>query len=264
VVQRFAVAHLDIEYASNIHNLETAHGPVAAGVLTRRGWVSNPAGISFWPGGTHARRETHLTRALLAHRLQRDAAGFRLLHQVHGTTVIRRRTADIGGDSAQALPRADGHFTTDAGLTLIVNVADCCPVIVVSPDPPIAGIAHAGWRGAADEIVVALIRGMEAESARVSDLVAWVGACADGARYEVGPEVASRFEAYPDARRPHPGGQGKSFLDVGAVVVRQLSATGVRPERIVRSRGGTISDRRYHSHRRASFAAGRMAAFVSL
>jgi polyphenol oxidase len=258
------VAHLEIEYASNLNRLQTAHGPVVAGVLTRRGFVSNPGGASFWPGGIHSRRETHLTRRLLAHRLRRDITGFRLLHQIHGTTVIRRWAGEASGDSASALPEADGHFTTDAGVTLVVNVADCCPVLVVSPDPPIAGIAHAGWRGAAGGIVVTLVRRMEAEGARVSDLHGWVGPCADGTMYEVGTEVAAQFGAYPEALAPHPDEDAKSYLDVTRVVRRQLTDIGVPPEHLAGSPGATLSDRRYHSYRRSGFAAGRMAAFLSL
>jgi YfiH family protein len=256
------VADLDIEYASNLHGLETAHGPVMAGVLTRRGCVSNPAGTSFWPAGTHSRRETDLARRLLAHRLRRDMTDFRLLHQVHGTTVIRRGAH--AGDSAQALPDADAHFTSDHGIILSVNIADCCPVLIVSPDPPLAGIAHAGWRGAAGGVVVSLIRVMEADGAQVPNLHAWIGPCADGSMYEVGKEVASRFSAYPDAHARHPDGDAKSYLDVARVVRCQLTDAGIPPERLDWSRGGTLSDPRYHSHRRSGFAAGRMAAFLSL
>jgi YfiH family protein len=146
----------------------------------------------------------------------------------------------------------------------VVNIADCCPVLIVSPDPPLAGIAHAGWRGAAGGVVVSLIRVMEADGAQVPNLHAWIGPCADGSMYEVGKEVASRFSAYPDAHARHPDGDAKSYLDVARVVRCQLTDAGIPPERLDWSRGGTLSDPRYHSHRRSGFAAGRMAAFLSL
>jgi copper oxidase (laccase) domain-containing protein len=83
-------------------------------------------------------------------------------------------------------------------------------------------------------------------------------------KYEVGEEVATRFGAYPDALLPHPHGDRKRYLDVPAVLHRQLTEAGIPAARIERSAGGTLLDHRYHSHRRSGFAAGRMAAFLAL
>ncbi|MEX2445290.1 MAG: laccase domain-containing protein [Alkalispirochaeta sp.] len=243
--------------------METEFGYVQAGILLRSGSVSNPAGVTFWPAGTHSRREVALTRRIFAHSLNRSPRDFRLLRQVHGTTVIRRY-ADRAGDSSNDSPPADAHFTTDRGPILVANVADCCPVICVSREPALVGIAHAGWRGAAHGVVEQLLAACVDAGAPVEDLRMWIGPCAEATRYEVGLDTASHFESWPHALLPHPHTSEKRLLDVRSVVAAQLHRAGVAPDHVTTSPGGTIGDRRYHSHRRSRFAAGRMAAFVTV
>src|SRR5438270_536991 len=63
---------------------------------------------------------------------------FLFLKQVHGRNVIQ-------ADSASAPPpEADGHFTSTPGLALVVQSADCVPVLLSSPKQVCA--VHAGWK----------------------------------------------------------------------------------------------------------------------
>lgn len=252
-----------IEWAASLHGLETSAGPVQAGLLLRSGSHSNPGGVTFWPAGIHAPREVALTRHIFAHRLHRTPDDFRLLRQVHGTTVIRRH-ADPSLDTSDDTFSADAHYTSDRGPVLVVNVADCCPVIVVCREPAVVGIAHAGWRGAAHGVVEQLLAACAGAGAQVESLRSWIGPCAEWARYEVGRDTAAYFESWPEALQPHPRDQAKQLLNVRSVVAEQLLRGGVAPEHVTTSVGGTIGDKRYHSHRRSRFAAGRMAAFVTL
>ena len=257
--------------------IERAEGiaPFATGgVLLRAQRAGNPRGVSFWPAGAHAPREVALVRRILAHQLNRPIDAFRLMRQVHGNTVVYR-----GDDAAQppahlpaqppakqsvanAIPTADAQWTDRPGLVLVANVADCCPVIVADSTAGVVGIAHSGWRGTADEVAPALIRTLRATGA--TDMRVWVGPCAEVEAYEVGADVFARFDRWPAAGRSHPEKPGKYLLDVREVVRRQIRSEGIADDRIYVSGGGTIRDRRYHSHRRDSFGAGRMAAFVSI
>lgn len=254
---------IDIEWASGVDGLETSRGSVRAGILLRSGSRSSPNGVTFWPVGIQSSREVMLTRRIFVHTLGRSGSDLRLLRQVHGTTVIRR-SADRPTDDADHIPAADAHFTSDRGPVLVANVADCCPVIVVSQEPAVIGLAHAGWRGAAQGVVEKLLSACLDSGAPLQDLRAWIGPCAEGARYEVGADTAVHFESWPQALAPHPQEPAKQLLNVRSVLAEQLLRGGVAPEHLVTSLGGTIGDRRYHSHRRSRFAAGRMAAFVTL
>jgi YfiH family protein len=221
-----------------------------------------------------------LSRRVLANQLNRPADAFRMMRQVHGTTIVYRSDAvpDAAGnharrtrhalstrraaDAVDSVPVADAQWTDRPGLVLIANVADCCPVIVSDPVAGIVGIAHSGWRGTVGEVAPALVRTLCATGA--TNLRVWIGPCAEGEAYEVGHEVFTRFDRWPTAGRAHPERPGKYLLDVREVVRLQIRAEGIDDTRITVSGGGTIGDRRYHSHRRDSFGAGRMAAFVSI
>ena len=110
------------------------------------------------------------------------AADWAWMRQVHGTAVIRATGPGVLGE-------ADAAFTTVRGLPLAVGTADCFPVILLGNG--IVGVAHAGWRGAADGVVSALREAMTAAGspATAAAIGPGIGPCC----FEVGPEVAARF-----------------------------------------------------------------------
>lgn len=236
---------------------------VHAGVVLRTQRVGNPGGVSLWASGGYAPREVALTRRILASTLRRPRTALRTLRQIHGDTVVYRSAAE---PSDEEPPRADAHWTREPGVVLLANIADCCPVVVAHQDQRFVGLAHSGWRGTAANIIGALIDTVCADKTSGCDpreLYVWIGPCAEADRYEVGPEVATRFNDYSEALRPHPEKGDKSFLDVAGTIRHQVIAAGVPADRIGASGGGTIGNGRYHSHRRDGFHAGRMAAFVT-
>ena len=71
-------------------------------------------------------------------------------------------------DTMAARPPADGLVTDRPGLVLGILTADCVPVLLVDPDRPVIGAAHAGWKGARDGIVEATVAAMVALGARLT------------------------------------------------------------------------------------------------
>ena len=109
-------------------------------------------------------------------RLERDwnQYAFHLLRQVHGVAI---ETAPFTGQ-----PQADGVFTTKPGLALTVQTADCVPILLANSKA--AAALHAGWRGAAGQIVK--------ESARLfaePPTVAAIGPHIQWRSFEIGREV---------------------------------------------------------------------------
>lgn len=173
-----------------------------------------------------------------------------LMHQVHGVTVA---TAD-----PEAVPEADALVLDRPGVAAVVRVADCTPIVLASPDRPLAAVVHAGRAGMAGGVVTQAVR--ELRSRGAERLEAWVGPRACGACYEVPQEMADQVaEREPTARSTTR--QGTPALDIGAGVVAQLHRAGV----VVHDLGGcTIEDDRFWSHRRQADDAGRFGALVML
>lgn len=247
--------YFDIEYPVGFDR------SVHAGVVLRRRPPSDPLGASFWRAACGSRRLVALNRRILAAEFRVDPEMFRFVRQIHGTTIVARR-----GDPAEATeaPEADGQWCSRDGVYLAANVADCCPVVVYASHPRRVALLHSGWRGSALGIVPALIAEWRGDGLDPVNLHAWIGPCADGDRYEVGPDFPDRFADYPGAIRPSPGRARRYLLDLPRVIDEQLRRGGVPAAAISRSPGGTISDTRYHSHRRDGYGAGRMLAFAAL
>lgn len=231
---------------------------VRAGVILRTQATGNPGGFSISPAAAFSPREADLHRRILAVDLGVPVNSIRLLRQVHGNGVVERRH----GEPLEERPAADAHWTAEPCLVLAVLVADCCPVVLASSRSGFVGIAHAGWRGAAAGVVSALWQELRAAGAEPGEISGWIGPCAGPNEYEVGPEVARCFSDYSGALKPSHRTPSRSLLDVRRVVQTQLLEQGMLPARLSVSAGATISERRYHSHRRDRLGAGRMVAFV--
>jgi len=175
--------------------------------------------------------------------------------QVHGTAVEEwteppaeggRYASGPGDGASHSLLEADGHTTRIPGLGLLVLVADCLPVALVSPER--VAMVHCGWRGLADGILERAVSWFGKPPAAV--IGPGIGACC----YEVGLEVLEAFEGLS-------GVASDRMLDLKAVARRLLEHGGV--ER-VHDVGLCTSCRpdEFFSHRRDRGLTGRQAGMV--
>ncbi len=126
-------------------------------------------------------------------------------------------------DGLQTLYGFDGAVTQLRGSTLAMTVADCLPVLLMDQRAGVIGISHAGWKGSADKITPKVVEQMVSLGAEPSKIVAAIGPGICGKCYEVGPEVAERFDVeYLDQQE-----NGKYLLNLRAVNVAQLQEQGV-------------------------------------
>lgn len=234
-------------------------------VLQRNQGIGNPTGFSWSTAGCVAPREAALNRRVVSACLRIPDANIAHLQQEHSTRVVRR--SFLAGAphavSAAEVPRADAHWTTDPGLYLAIVVADCCPVFICNAAGTVVAAVHAGWRGTAGNIVGSTVSALiEAESADPALLRAWIGPCASADAYEVGVDVALRFERYPTCIISK---RGRYFLDIPGVLRSQLRACGL-PDRAISGTPAacTMSDARFHSYRRDGVWSGRMVALCGI
>jgi YfiH family protein len=149
-----------------------------------------------------------------------------IARQVHGTTCV---VAEFPW-APDAAPEADAIVTRMPGIVIGVTSADCAPVLLADPEAGVIGAAHAGWRGALDGIVDAVVGTMAALGADLARTVAVVGPCIARAAYEVGPEFRERFlqdDPASEAFFLEPRHGGRPRFDLEAYVTARLARAGV-------------------------------------
>jgi len=249
-----------------IHHLDVGNG-------ARAGITEVDTSILPWPGATFSRSssadddQVRTSYALLAQTLETSVDRICSVHQVHGVrcVVIDDRVVDQsvpGREWGSPLPEADALITEVPGVIIGVKVADCCGVLIHDPFRGVVAAVHSGWRGSAQRITTRVVQQLVTDHACVPiDLFVALSPCASGERYEVGEDVHS---ALTEFCRPHPVKDGKWFFDNHAAIVSELEGVGVPSERIIVDPACTMTDRRFHSHRRDKDRAGRSFAFIGL
>lgn len=223
---------------------DAPHSVVVA--ISERG--SAPAGVTS-PTEWLARR--------FARELGLDDVPIVRASQVHGARVVKVDAAPPAGTTVDA-GECDALVTSLAGIALVVQTADCVPVLLAG-DRAI-GAVHAGWRGAAANVVGVAAAALFALGGDRSSVRAWLGPSIGACCYEVGPEVASRFPGV----FARPSKDGKFLLDLPGVVSRQLLDAGIPPEKVSAHAGCTMcGGERFASYRRDRETAGRMIALVA-
>ncbi|MBI2689945.1 MAG: peptidoglycan editing factor PgeF [Acidobacteria bacterium] len=174
------------------------------------------------------------------------------LHQVHGAGVVRVDAPGHHGDGDALIAQA-------VNLWLEIRTADCVPLLLVDPVRRAVAAVHAGWRGTATWIAGLTVDAMRREfHSEPGELYAAIGPCIGSCCFEVGDEVAAQFPGYTinNYTRPH--------VDLVSANVSQLTAAGVRSERIDSLGLCTVCEpARFHSFRRDR-GDGRMVAAVAI
>lgn len=120
---------------------------------------------------------------------------------------------------------------TEPDLPAMVQVADCVPVILYSPDRHIGAVIHAGWRGTAQGITRQVARCLLQEyGAAPQTLVAAIGPSIGGCCYEVSTEVAQSVGhtiPEPPEQWSFMNENGRPVIDLKTVNRLQLAALGV-------------------------------------
>ena len=155
----------------------------------------------------------------------------------------------------------DGLVTNAQGVALTVMIADCVPILLFDPVKNVIGAVHAGWRGTANAIVKKALMTMQVEyNTDMKDVRVFIGPSAGLCCYEVGEEVAVKFEnkivSYKNT---------KVFIDLKKENALQLQKQGLVKGNIEISKHCTICEKQlFHSFRRDGKHAGRMLAVICL
>jgi YfiH family protein len=207
-------------------------------------------------------------RQRLAKQLGIPLSRWVVMQQTHraNVQVISDSHAGRGaGEWASGIPDTDALVTDSPGLLLLAQGADCPLVGVMSSDKNVVAVIHSGWRGTHANIVHTTVDVMKARFAITpSPLHAFIAPAAAACCYEVQSDVADYFRSYDKPGDPEKGLSAaihardkKLYLDVRAVILRQLLNEGLLLENIEVHPSCTICDPEYFSYRREGIHAGR-------
>ncbi len=222
--------------------------------------------VVAFSGRGHAPEGEETPTAWLSRRFSRaiglDGTPIHWAHQVHGNDAVTVRTP---ADGEPNVGRCDALATTLSGAALVVQTADCVPILLASSAPHAVigaiGAVHAGWRGSAINVARQAVRALEALGARPSTLLAWIGPAIGPCCYDVGGDVAAQFAG--DFVRSDCGG-GRFRLDLKSVNVAQLVEAGVpRASITVHPACTKCGGDKFASYRRDGTKAGRMIALIA-
>ncbi|MDF2965945.1 MAG: yfiH [Rickettsiaceae bacterium] len=113
----------------------------------------------------------------------------KIVKQIHSNIVCT--IDDASFDSSEV--EADALVTRLTNVALGVNTADCVPVLFADNVNKVIGIAHAGWKGALNNILQNTVKAMQAIGADISSLSALIGPCIHKESYEVGDDLYNKF-----------------------------------------------------------------------
>ena len=171
------------------------------------------------------------------------------MNQVHGDKVV------VIDELLATDPTCDAMITTKTGISLVVMVADCIPLLFISREAVAA--VHVGRAGLINKVAIKTLHQMRTMGA--IDVHAIIGPSICGRCYEV------PFEMQQDVIADHPRAfstthKGTPGLDLPAALIADLVAEGVSYEA---SSICTMEDDLYFSHRKHN-PTGRFAGVVSL
>ena len=121
------------------------------------------------------------------------------LRQIHSdiVQVVNSGNSESSGDAL----KGDALITNEPGLLLVVQTADCVPILLADKKRRAIAAIHAGWRGTLQRIAEKALGRMQMEfGTSPQDVIAALGPGIGQCCFEVGPEVVAEFAAkFPEA-----------------------------------------------------------------
>jgi hypothetical protein len=168
-------------------------------------------GFTDWDAGEHVRdNREKFFRAIGASKMRVVALRqihSDIVHLVNSAGEPPRGTDSQGIESlttvsSDAALQGDALITRESGVLLVVQIADCIPILLADPKRRAIAAIHSGWRGTVRRIAAKALGRMRLEfGTKPEDVIAALGAGIGQSCYEVGSEVAAKFHAqFPNAR----------------------------------------------------------------
>jgi YfiH family protein len=231
------------------HAVTTREGGVSCGEYSR-------LNLGFHVGDDE--KSVRQNRALLADALGYDGSTLVAAKQTHGINSRLVLRADCGRGALEwesAIPACDALIVSEKEIPVLIQVADCAPVVMVDETRKVLAVVHAGWRGAVGKIASQTMAKMQSEfGTRAEDFQIGIGPCLCVDCLEVGEEVAQQAPQICVVR-----GYEKPHLDLRAMIASDCTSVGVLPARIeAMPHCPRCENETFFSHRAQNGSAGRV------
>jgi polyphenol oxidase len=211
--------------------------PLGAAPGVRAGWVERIPGLEITGDRDEAMRQLRPHHEAEIRRFGGNGGGFWRAEQVHGAevAVVPGAPRMMAADGMEVVPGVDGLVTREAGVVLVIHVADCGAIWLADRQTGAIGLLHSGRKGTEANIFQrALDRMADCFGTRPADVTAVLSPCIRLPDYEV---------------------------DIPAAIAHQATAAGVG--NFIDCGLNTASDpSRFYSYRKELGKTGRMMALM--
>ncbi len=160
-------------------------------------------------------------------------------------------------DKPSFIENVDGIISKSRNIVLSILVADCIPLFLFNPESKYFGLVHSGWRGTDKNICLNVINKLKVQGSSSNHLLAIIGPSIGQCCFEVGSDVASKF----DACYSFNGKKDRKMLNLSEILKDQLIQSGVKRNNIFINKQCTYCEAElFHSYRRQGSSSGRMVA----
>jgi len=186
--------------------------------------------------------------------------------QDHGSRVVTVGKNERGKgvlECGTAIGKTDALISVDKDVFLMVEVADCLPVLVYDPVLKIVAAVHAGWRGIIDQIIPEVINQFRKYGSDLDNLIVGIGPSICQKHFIAKSSVLEKFkDLYPQAILLI---NKDGYVDLRKATFSDLKNQGVHPSNIEISNNCTICDNgTYSSYRKEGESVLKMAAVIGM
>lgn len=174
------------------------------------------------------------------------------MNQVHKDNVVKIDSSNVSlYNRNNPVPDTDATITNLKNIPLVVQTADCLPIVLYCSYTKSIGVIHSGWRSTVLNIVSNTLSMMKKEySVDISNMYAYIGAHIFKENYEVGDEVANLFRSKEFINN-------KWYVDNANEAKLQMIDFGLREDNIEVSNLNSF-DEEFYSYRRDGSQIGRI------
>jgi YfiH family protein len=182
------------------------------------------------------------------------------LQQIHSNIVHQISTAPADKLTGDAL------LTDRPKMILVIETADCLPVLLVDEIKGAIGAVHCGWKGTAMGVLQKAVQALrDGFGSNPASLLVALGPSIEEGCYEVGRDVYTAFQKADrslHAFRPHSIKKGKYVFNLREANRQQLLEMEVKERNIFSVDLCTLCERALLSYRANSQISGRMLNYI--